>query len=390
MKISTTTTGAALTLAVLALTGCTDNTASNSADGTVRVSSTESECTLSTTEVKAGKNTFSVTNDGSQVTEFYVLAEDALRILSEVENIGPGITRDLTVNLAEGTYKTSCKPGMVGDGIIGDLTVAANPDESPVSADEQALRDTAITQYTAYIKDQTEQLKTKTDAFADAYATGDDEQARSLYAAARLHYERIEPVAESFGDLDPQLDLREADLEEGQTWTGWHLIEKDLWQPTAEDNGGQAYTPLTESQRKDAATQLKEDTQSLYDQTRDLELTLDQITNGAKSLLDEVAFSKVTGEEEIWSHTDLSDFQGNIDGARVAFEDVRPLLEAKDAELAQTIDGRFTDIQSLLDQHRDNEGFVPYTQLSEDQVRELSDAIDALSEPLSQLTGILV
>lgn len=390
MKISTTTTGAALTLAVLALTGCTDNTASNSADGTVRVSSTESECTLSTTEVKAGKNTFSVTNDGSQVTEFYVLAEDGLRILSEVENIGPGITRDLTVNLAEGTYKTSCKPGMVGDGIIGDLTVAANPDESPVSADEQALRDTAITQYTAYIKDQTEQLKTKTDAFADAYATGDDEQARSLYAAARLHYERMEPVAESFGDLDPQLDLREADLEEGQTWTGWHLIEKDLWQPTAEDNGGQAYTPLTESQRKDAATQLKEDTQSLYDQTRDLELTLDQITNGAKSLLDEVVFSKVTGEEEIWSHTDLSDFQGNIDGARVAFEDVRPLLEAKDAELAQTIDGRFTDIQSLLDQHRDNEGFVPYTQLSEDQVRELSDAIDALSEPLSQLTGILV
>lgn len=390
MKISTTTTGAALTLAVLALTGCTDNTASNSADGTVRVSSTESECTLSTTEVKAGKNTFSVTNDGSQVTEFYVLAEDGLRILSEVENIGPGITRDLTVNLAEGTYKTSCKPGMVGDGIIGDLTVAANPDESPVSADEQALRDTAITQYTAYIKDQTEQLKTKTDAFADAYATGDDEQARSLYAAARLHYERIEPVAESFGDLDPQLDLREADLEEGQTWTGWHLIEKDLWQPPAEDNGGQAYTPLTESQRKDAATQLKEDTQSLYDQTRDLELTLDQITNGAKSLLDEVAFSKVTGEEEIWSHTDLSDFQGNIDGARVAFEDVRPLLEAKDAELAQTIDGRFTDIQSLLDQHRDDEGFVPYTQLSEDQVRELSDAIDALSEPLSQLTGILV
>ncbi len=390
MKISTTTTGAALTLAVLALTGCTDNTASNSADGTVRVSSTESECTLSTTEVKAGKNTFSVTNDGSQVTEFYVLAEDGLRILSEVENIGPGITRDLTVNLAEGIYKTSCKPGMVGDGIIGDLTVAANPDESPVSADEQALRDTAITQYTAYIKDQTEQLKTKTDAFADAYATGDDEQARSLYAAARLHYERIEPVAESFGDLDPQLDLREADLEEGQTWTGWHLIEKDLWQPTAEDNGGQAYIPLTESQRKEAATKLKEDTQSLYDQTRDLELTLDQITNGAKSLLDEVAFSKVTGEEEIWSHTDLSDFQGNIDGARVAFEDVRPLLEAKDAELAQTIDGRFTDIQSLLDQHRDDEGFVPYTQLSEDQVRELSDAIDALSEPLSQLTGILV
>lgn len=381
---------AALSISLLALTGCTDNTTAASGDKAVTVSSTDTECKVSSTELKAGKNTFSVTNDGSQVTEFYILAEDGLRIISEVENIGPGITRDLTVDLAEGTYKTSCKPGMVGDGIIGDLTVAANPDATPVSADEQALRDTAITQYAAYVKDQTEQLKTKTDEFADAYAAGDDDKARALYAAARLHYERIEPVAESFGDLDPQLDAREADLEEGQEWTGWHLIEKDLWQPTAEDNGGKEYTPLTEEQRQKAAQGLKEDTQALYDRTRDLDLSIDQIANGAKGLLDEVAFSKVTGEEEIWSHTDLSDFQGNVDGARVAFEDVRPLLELKDPELAKDIDAKFTELQTLLDQYKSGDGYVLYTELNEEQVRELSDAIDALSEPLSKLAGAVI
>lgn len=380
----------ALSVSLLALTGCTDNTTAASGAKTVTVSSTETECKVSSTELKAGKNTFSVTNDGSQVTEFYILAEDGLRIISEVENIGPGITRDLTVDLTEGTYKTSCKPGMVGDGITGDLTVAANPDATPVSADEQALRDTAITQYVAYVKDQTEQLKTKTDEFADAYAAGDDDKARALYAAARLHYERIEPVAESFGDLDPQLDAREADLEEGQEWTGWHLIEKDLWQPTAEDNGGKEYTPLTDKQRQEAAQGLKEDTQALYDRTRDLDLSIDQIANGAKGLLDEVAFSKVTGEEEIWSHTDLSDFQGNVDGARVAFEDVRPLLELKDPELAKDIDAKFTQLQTLLDQYKSGEGYVLYTDLTEEQVRELSDAIDALSEPLSKLAGAII
>ncbi|MFW0170600.1 iron uptake system protein EfeO [Rothia sp. P5766] len=386
LKLST----LALSVGLFALTGCTENAKSDDSTEAVKVSSTETECKLSSTEVKAGKNTFSVTNDGKEVTEFYILADDGLRIISEIENIGPGITRDLTVELAEGQYKTSCKPGMVGDGIMGDLKVTANPDASPVAADEQALRDTAVNQYTAYVKDQTEQLKTKTDQFVEALQSGDKDSARSLYPQARIHYERIEPVAESFGDLDPLLDAREADLEDGQEWTGWHLLEKDLWQPTPEENGGKPYTPLTDDELKKAALELQENTQKLYDQTRDLDLTVDQIANGAKSLLDEVVFSKITGEEEIWSHTDLSDFQGNIDGARVAFEDVRPLLEAKNSELGTTLEAKFDDVQKLLDQYQQGDEFTPYTDLSQEQIRQLSDAIDALSEPLSQLTGAII
>ncbi|WP_346845139.1 iron uptake system protein EfeO [uncultured Rothia sp.] len=389
MKKSLFTTGISLTLLLLTLTGCTPNHQGD-ADGTIKVSSTADTCEVSATEAKAGKITFSVTNDGQEVTEFYVLAEDGLRILSEVENIGPGITRDLTVELSEGKYKTSCKPGMVGDGIVGDFSVTSNPDATTVSKDEQALRDTAIAQYTSYVKDQIEQLSTATDKFAEAYKSGDTEKAKELYPAARLHFERIEPVAESFGDLDPQLDAREADLEDGQKWTGWHKIEKDLWQPSTSENDGKKYTPLTGQQRTEVADQLVKDTASLYDQTRDLDLTVDQIANGAKSLLDEVTASKVTGEEEIWSHTDLSDFQGNVDGARVAFEDLRPIVDSKNPELAKTIEEKFKEVQSLLDEHRDGKGFASYQDLSKDQIRDLSDAIDALSEPLSKLTGVVV
>lgn len=61
--------------------------------------------------------TFKVKNEGTKVNEFYVLGSDGLRIISEVENIGPNLSRDLTVELSEGSYKTACKPGMVGDGI---------------------------------------------------------------------------------------------------------------------------------------------------------------------------------------------------------------------------------------------------------------------------------
>ena len=63
---------------------------------------------------------------------------------------------------------------------------------------------------------------------------GDIEAAKKAYANSRIGWERTEPVAESFGDIDPKVDLREDGLEEGQDlekdWTGWHRLEKALWQ----------------------------------------------------------------------------------------------------------------------------------------------------------------
>ena len=198
------------------------------------VSSTDSACDLSATEAPAGTLTFDVTNAGTQVTEFYLLGEDGLRIVAEVENIGPQLSRQLVVNAPAGSYITACKPGMTGQGIRADFTVTESDEEVVVSADAQELIDQAQSNYAAYVQDQSDQLLVKTQLFVDAYKSGDDDQSRAIYADARVHWERIETVAESFGDLDPQMDAREADLEPGQEWTGWHRIEKDLWPARAE------------------------------------------------------------------------------------------------------------------------------------------------------------
>ena len=376
--------GGVAALAVLTpLSACAENE-QGASDGAISVVSTAEDCTLSTDEVPSGNLVFDVENRGSQVTEFYLLADDGLRIIGEVENIGPGITRKLVVQAGQGAYITACKPGMVGDGIRSDFTVTKG-EALAVSADVQTLLDTATAQYAAYVKDQTEQLLTQTEAFATAYLAGRDDEARGLYPRARTHWERIEPVAESFGDLDPRLDLREADLEAGQTWTGWHRIEKDLWPQKAE-----GYTPATPAERKELADQLVADTQELYDRTRTITFTADQLGNGAKELLDEVATGKVTGEEEIWSGTDLWDFQANVDGARIAFENLRPVLEKKDPDLVETLDGRFTELQEGLDQFKEGDGFVTYGELSPDQIKALSDQVNALGEPLSELTAAVV
>lgn len=350
------------------------------------VESSDDACEVSATEAPAGTISFDVTNTGSQVTEFYLLADDGLRIVAEVENIGPDITRALTANVPAGDYVTACKPGMTGDGIRADFTVTESDEEVQVSDDEQALVTQAQDNYAAYVQDQSDQLLVKTRRFVELYKAGDsDDEARALYADARTHWERIETVAESFGDLDPKMDAREADLEPGQKWTGWHLLEKDLWPARAGK-----YRSLTAAERATYADDLLANTETLDGRIQDLTFTVDQIANGSRGLLEEVATGKVTGEEEYWSRTDLWDFQANVDGAKVGFDGVKPLLEQKDPDLAAELETRFEELQVLLDAQRTDEGFRYYDELSAEEVKALSDAVNALSEPLSRLTAAVL
>jgi iron uptake system component EfeO len=382
---------AGLLLSAPALVAC--GTESTGSDGggdaedprALTVESSDDACDLSASEAPAGTLTFDVANTGSQVTEFYLLGEDGLRIVAEVENIGPDLNRELTVNAPAGSYVTACKPGMKGEGIRADFTVTESDEEPVIDADDQALVDQALANYASYVEDQSAQLLEKTAEFVDLYKAKDDDAARALYADARTHWERIETVAESFGDLDPMMDAREADLEPGAEFTGWHRIEKDLWPARAEN-----YTPLTDEERAFYADDLLANTTELDTRVQELTYTVDQIANGSRGLLEEVATGKVTGEEEYWSRTDLWDFQANVDGAKVAFEGVQPIVEGKDPELAAELETRFTELQSLLDSHRVGDGFKYYDELTPDEVKALSDAVNALSEPLSRLTAAVL
>ena len=378
---------ALVTLIALPLSACSLTESNKKGDpkgtGSITVTSSAKECDLSATTAPSGTVTFKVKNTGNKVTEFYLYAADGKRIVGEVENVGPGLTRDLVLTAAPGTYVTACKPGMEGDGIRGELTVTDSGKATSASGADQANIERATDGYADYVKHEAEELLEKTGDFVIAYKAGDGAKARSLYAAARVHWERIEPVAESFGDLDPKMDLREADLEEGQKWTGWHRIEKDLWPP---DKG---YQPLRQIQRATYADDLLANTKTLHTRVQTTTYDVTQIGNGSKELLDEVATGKITGEEEIWSHTDLYDFQANVDGAKQGFEALEPILESRDAELEKKIDDAFDALQTLLDGYRKGDGFVSYDTVTEPQRKELSDAVNALSEPLSKMTGVV-
>ncbi|MDQ3607743.1 MAG: EfeM/EfeO family lipoprotein [Actinomycetota bacterium] len=230
----------------------------------------------------------------------------------------------------------------------------------------------AIDGYRAFAVDNAERHVDGFRRFAAAIEAGEIDRAKTIYPEARMPWERIEPVAGLFGALDPAIDAREGDVPD-ETWGGWHYFEKRLWVEESTD-GLASFIEETEA-----------DATKLVEVARTIELTPADIATGAVDLLGEVSASKITGEEERYSHTDLYDFQANVEGSKAAFEAVAPLVA--DRELVDEISGRFTELLAALEGYREGDGFVAYTEVGESQRRELSRLIDATAEPLSRVAA---
>ncbi|WP_214403930.1 iron uptake system protein EfeO [Pseudonocardia lacus] len=369
-------------LAALALAGCTSTAppatggdGGGAAAGPIAVSAGDTTCEVSAPGAPAGTITFSINNTGDKVTEFYLYGVGD-RIMGEVENIGPGLTRQLIVEVPDGgDYTTACKPGMVGDGIRAPFTVTGTATRS---VDEDTRLAEATAGYQRWVNSQIEAFVPKTQGFVDAVKAGDVEGAKALFPISRTYWERIEPVAESFGDLDPKMDGREDDERDpGVEFTGFHRLEKDLWVDGLQPDSGAI------------GDQLMVDAKDLQARVATLELTPVQLANGAKELLDEVATGKITGEEDRYSHTDLWDFKANVEGSQGAVAALRPVIDEKDPTLGPVLDERFKAVDDLLETYRVGDGYKLYTELTEDDTRKMSEAVDALGEPISQVAGVV-
>lgn len=417
-----------VTVGVLLLAGCTENTAnapvgedsdaSSAAAGAsaLTVTSTADACVVSAATASSGNTTFTIKNDGTQTTEFYLLGADGLRIVSEKENIAPGAAADLSVSLQPGDYFTACKPGMRGAN-VGQAAFTVTGEPIALSGDDQALFDQVVVDYINFVKNEVAELVPNVEAFAQAYIAGDDVKAKELYAPIRVNYERIEPVAEALGVLDPRIDYREIDYlaeaellaEDDPTftqWLGFHRIEKDLWVPAqdaVQPDGASAWEgwqPSTSDERAVVGEALIADVNALYEAVHsptfitDQQINVGTVSNGAIGLLEEIAVGKVTGEENWWSHYDLWDFEANLQGSRIAFDLVAPIAERKDddgAALVAQINAEFDKLQAVLNQYGSLEqGYELYNNVTSAQQKELVAQIDALREPLSRLTGTVL
>ena len=237
-------------------------------------------------------------------------------------------------------------------------------------------------EYKKYVEGQIDMLLKDTENFAQLLKTGKLDEAKKVYPLIRMAYERSEPIAESFGESDVKIDYRLVDFKEEfkneEGWKGFHRIEKILWE--------QNTTKGTEKYAEDLVNDIKE----LKAKIATIEVTPDLMVTGAIDLLNEVSTQKITGEEEVFSHTDLYDFRANIEGAQKIFELFRPKLEQKDAKLVTTLDTEFKAVNQLLDKYMiDDNNYKLYTDLTKEDTKALAEAVTKLGEPLSQM-GIVI
>ncbi|MGF6191152.1 iron uptake system protein EfeO [Serratia sp. 2723] len=340
----------------------------------VLVTVNDKQCEPMQLTLPAGKTQFVVHNTSQKNLEWEILK--GVMVVEERENIAPGFTQKMTANLEAGEYDMTC--GLLSNpkGKLVVTAVGAVNDGKPNVMDLVG----PIAEYKVYVTKEVEGLVRQTKLFTEAIKAGDVAQARKLYAPTRQHYERIEPIAELFSDLDGSIDAREDDYEkkaEDPKFTGFHRLEKALFA----DN--------TTKGMNEYADGLYKDTLELQKRIGELTFPPSKVVGGAAGLIEEVAASKISGEEDRYSRTDLWDFQANVDGAQKIVNLLRPLLEKANQPLLAKIDANFKTVDTILAKYKTPEGYESYEKLTTADRNAMKGPITTLAEDLSQLRGVL-
>ena len=350
--------------------------AAPNADGSINIAVTDTACDPMELTVPSGKTVFNIKNNSGRKLEWEIL--EGVMVVDERENIAPGLSDKMTVTLMPGTYEMTC--GLLtnprGKLVVTDSGFKADPAQADMAKLAQPLAD-----YKVYVQGEAKLLVEKTEKFVAAVKAGKVDEAKALFADTRVHYERIEPIAELFNELDPAIDSREDDYKEkakDDAFTGFHRIEHALWVDNKIDD-----------KVKETADKLDKDVKALKAEIDVLSFPPSKVVGGAAALIEEVAGTKITGEEDRYSHTDLSDFQANIDGSQKIVELFRPMIAEKDKALLDTVDANFKQINDILAKYKKGDGFETYDKLSEADRTQLKAPINTLAEELGKLRGVL-
>ena len=345
------------------------------ADGSISVAVNDHACEPMQITVPSGQTVFQIKNDSTRKLEWEILK--GVMVVDERENIAPSLSDKMTVTLLPGEYEMTC--GLLtnprGKLVVTDSGFKDTTDEAALEKLAQPLGD-----YKKYVQGEAKELVSKTEAFVAAVKAGDIDKAKSLFASTRVHYERIEPIAELFNELDPAIDAREDDFKDGPkdaNFTGFHRIEHALW--VEKDVKGV----------QTVADKLLEDVKKLQTEIDELNFPPTKVVGGAAALIEEVAGSKITGEEDRYSHTDLSDFQANVDGAQKIVDLFRTPIAEKNKALLDKVDANIKQVNESLAKYKTADGFADYGKLTKADRNALQVPINALAEDLSQLRGTL-
>lgn len=265
-----------------------------------------------------------------------------------------------------------------GSGLSGSDLGTTGPNAGTASNDPNVTR--AAARYKTWLQSQVAALRTDAKKFTDAVRAGNVAEAKKQYAPSRYRWETIEPIAKLIPDTDRAVDARVDDFSSvsDPKWTGWHKLEYLLW-VTNTTSGG---TTLADKLDKDLAT--------LQTKMASLEITPRIVARGPAELIEEVSDGKIDGEENRYSHTDLSDFDANQSGAKRAYGFLEPIVRNKDKALATAVDQGFAVIDKSLEPYEISAGvFKSFTSLTPADRTKMRSDLAVLSDNLAKVPAAI-
>jgi iron uptake system component EfeO len=322
----------------------------------------------------AGGQVLTLRNDGATAAGVMLIDPASGAVYAEVEGLGPGVTRQLRLDLGGGTYAFRCQDEAGGDPVTGPPTRIAGPGGGspaivPVTANDLYAPARA---YGKYVEAGLDRLTAKTDTLRSAVDDGDLGAARAAWTPAHVAYERLGAAYGTFGDFDGAINGRPAGLPGGVRdpgFTGFHRVEYGLW-----------HDESASSLRK-AADRLAHDVHALKADFPNQRIDPGDLPLRAHEILENTLQFQLTGQADQGSGTTLATAAANIEGTREVLGVLRPILRPRYPALPQ-VDTWLDRMDALL------QGRSSVDRLSMAERERLNGAAGQLLELLAPVATI--
>ncbi|MFH8342424.1 EfeM/EfeO family lipoprotein [Streptomyces sp. AM6-12] len=344
----------------------------------VVVEVSKSHCGRGWTRPEPGVQTFDLHNTSDGAAEVYLEDPATHAVYGEVEGVGPGTTRQLTVRVGKGAYAFLCVPDDA-DAVTGPTVHVTGGRRGPgaVPVTEHDLIPPALA-YQKWVGGGLAAAVRLSAELKDAIDRGDLAAARAAWLPAHLQYERLGAAYDAFGDADGKINGTDAGLPRGvhdKDFTGFHRIEYGLWH-------GEPASGL----RAPAAALVTALT-GLRDSWAQSRMDPAQLGLRAHEILENTVQFELTGRTDYGSGSNLATARANLDGTREVLSRLRPLLTTRYADLPQ-LNRELTRAGQMLDGFRHGGHWTALGELTRAQRERTDSVLDGLVERLASVATL--
>jgi len=372
-------TAVASALLAVAITACGSSAPpSASVNSSTAISFNDAKCGGAWHLAKPGWHTFEITNRAENGAEVDLTDPANGAVYDELENMGPGTTAPMSLDVGSGKYAFLC--------LVQDFDPITGPTVTVSGHMAGARAIVPVTyndlyplekKYAQYTEAGLQVLARQTTTLATAVRGGNLTAARRDWLTAHLKYETLGAAYDAFGNFDDEIDGRADAVGTGSPkWTGFYRLEYGLWH-------GQSVRTLTS-----VANTLDVDVHKLLAWWPSQQIPLLDIGLRSHEILENALEFQLTGHDDYGSGTTLATTLANIQGVRYLLSLLHPLLAPRYPQLPDVYAG-LNLLQSLVQKEHLHSGWwVPVSALPARTRQDIDAACGQVLQELAPIASI--